>query len=89
MSPNSTIADLANECSRQLAAWVAKTIPDSEAHEQGLRLSSRFNIWAQNNAAFSYRVDSMDQRLRKARMAHDTMTDLLEVLNCRLEKACE
>lgn len=87
--PTSRIADLATACSGLLANWVDKAVPGSDAQEQSLSVSFRFNLWAQNNAAFSYGVESMDQRLRKARMAHGVITDLLEDLDSRLKSIGE
>ncbi|KAF3763411.1 hypothetical protein M406DRAFT_103824 [Cryphonectria parasitica EP155] len=73
------ISTLTKDCSNLLEEWTGMAKSRSEAEfEVASSIRFRFNLWAQNNAALSRGLDSMDQRLRKAPVLRCKIIDLLE-----------
>ncbi|GJN85884.1 hypothetical protein PLIIFM63780_009458 [Purpureocillium lilacinum] len=76
-----SISTLAKHCSELLARWLDSVgrFPDQVLQVENLLF--RFNLWAENNSAFSEGRDSLDWRLRKASLPHNVIVDLLEDLS--------
>lgn len=77
-----SISVLAKECSALFTRWFnSKSLnPGDELAEVENHLF-RFNLWAENNAAFSESRDSLDWRLRKTSVPHSVIVDLLKALS--------
>jgi hypothetical protein len=75
-----TIANLASNCMTaydSLLRLKQKRGDDATEVENDL---FRFRLWVHNNTVLSQDRDSMDYRLRRAKVPHSVITDLLEEL---------